>query len=132
MEALSLFKIADALQMPLETTGKAVIGERKATFKSNLGFEVPLQLTARAIFYSEQVGVVVHVLGDLYLLVAHNPDQNGLSAFIIDGAMLEGDVENIVEVKWNLRNVIAEFGKAVRAAFYMKGGEWATLKIPGR
>lgn len=127
---VSLYKISDVLQMPIHYNGKVVTGERWVEWGSKVGLKIPMQLSARAIFFSEQVGVVAHVIGNLYVMVAHNPEKHGLSAYMIDGARLTDEIEEMISKKMSLREVVEYLGKAVVKAFYNTSGTWKPLSLP--
>lgn len=127
---LSLFKIADVLQMPISYDGKVLSGERFAEWTSQIGLKLPMQLSATAIFFSEQVGVVAHVIGELYVMVSHNPSKSGLSLYLIDAGKLEEEITELVSPKMNLREVVEYLGDAIVKAFYHSSGKWKPLAMP--
>lgn len=134
----SLNKIADALQVPLACTSGVIGGGGVARLKLFGKTVVDLQLKPVAIFKSAQVGVVVHVREDLYLMVAHYEKTEALSAYIIDKAVLgtmysKGcDLSSIVTEKMSARDAIGALGKSIKASFYRKdqGTGWKPLVLP--
>jgi len=127
---LSLYKIADALQVPVECNDGIVSGKRTVTIQSVIGLAMKMQLSAKVMFASSQVGVVFGVSGNLLVLVAHNPDKNALSFYIIDKSCLEYDVKDLLGKKATLREAVEILRPAIVKSFYNTKGEWKTLTLP--
>lgn len=126
---LSLYKIADVLQMPLQYDGKKVLGERVGELLTTAGFKIPLQLTALTIFCSEQVGVLVQVVGNLNIMVVTNPAKQGLSAYMLDSSKFPEPSLGI-DKHMNLREVVEYLGDSVVKAFHYSSSGWKELKLP--
>lgn len=128
--SLSLFKISDTLQMPIDYDGKTVSGECAGEWTSISGLKIPVKLTATIIFFSSQVGVIVHIVGNLYVMISHNIERNGLSAHIIDKRKLEGKKLSEISRRMNLREVVAFLGSSIIKSFSHSGSSWSVLTLP--
>lgn len=131
----SLFKIADALQIPLDYADGKVTGQRGATFSPVAGLSLPLDFTVSKLFSGESCGVVAHVLGDLYIVVGHFPKTGAVSAFLIDGSKVVEEGVKIdpclrITSTMGLKEVIQSLKKSVVASFVHKDRKWSTLKLP--
>lgn len=132
---LSLYKIADAMQVPLKYEGGTISGGGKTEIAMGAGIKVPVELKATAIFQSEQVGVLFDVAGDLGILVAHYPKSNAVSAYLIDKSKTEvqGIRVNPVQLiakKATLIGAVKALKMAIVASFFYKSGGWAVLPLP--
>lgn len=132
---LSLFKIADALQMPLTYHDGVIEGEVLGVLKTSVGLELPIQVKAKKLFWNDQCGVLVDVVGDLSMIIAHFPKMSSVSAYLIDKDKLFVDgvktpPELFIAKKMKLAEVIKSVRKAVVASFYYKEGKWKPLTLP--
>lgn len=132
---LSLFKFVDALQFPLSYEDGKISGSIQGVMDSGLGFGIPFIAKAKKICMNEQNTLLIHVVGDLYILVSHFQATGAVSAYLINGALLEMDgvktpPDLFMSKKMSLREIIDALGKAVVKAFYWKGNEWKNLMIP--
>ena len=132
---LSLYKIADALQIPLDYADGKVTGQRGATFSPVKGLVLPLDFTVSKLFSGESCGVVAHVLGDLYLVVGHFPKTGAVSAFLIDGDKVVEEGMKIpphlcISASMGLKEVIGTLRKSIVSSFVFKDRKWSPLKLP--
>lgn len=130
LDLMGMYKISDVLQMPLQYDGKAISGSRNCKWESQIGLTFPMQLSARAVFFSEQFGVVAHVLGNLYIMVSYNPERHGLSAYLIDNDKMADPIEDMVSKGMNLRDVVEYLRPAIVQGFYNTSGAWKPLTLP--
>lgn len=132
---LSLYKLADVLQLDLEYSNGRISGGGSLSVPTDIGLNVLTRLEVRASFYSDQCGVLVHVAGDLYILASHYPKLGGVGAYLVDAAKLKvGGVkatpERLITSKMSIKEVISILGGAVIKAFYYNRGKWSSLAIP--
>lgn len=130
----SLFALSDALQLPLAMKGGVLRGSRSASWDC-LGLPVQITPSVSKMFIGEQVGVLVHVHGDLNVMVAHYPKTGALSAYVIDGAKTKIDgirvtPDSLITKNMDLRDAVASLRGAIVAAFYWKRDIWQKLKLP--
>lgn len=129
--SLSLYKISDAVQIPVIVKSGLVHGERNAIFKVMRGVEMELSMTAQNMFKGEQVGVLFHIAGDLHALVAHYAKTGTVSLFLLDGSKTGAvKLKNLVDPAGDLRTTVEEFGPAVVRSFHWTGERWKPLKLP--
>lgn len=131
---VSLFALSDALQLPLAMKDGVLRGSRSALWDC-LGLPVQITPSVSKMFVGEQVGVLVHVHGDLSVMVAHYPKTGALSAYVIDGAKtkIEGTLvtpDSMITKNMDLRDAVASLREAIVAAFYWKSNIWQKLKLP--
>lgn len=131
---LSLYKIADAFQIPLTYKDGTVSGGRVANWKC-LGVTLEFTVEASKLFSGEQVGVVVHVMGDLYAIVAHYPKTGSVSAYLLDGNKLEMEgvkspPDLFISKKMTLKEVVDSLRGAIVGAYYWKNDLWKELRLP--
>lgn len=133
--SLSLYKIADALQVPLDYQDGVVSGGGVVSFPPVGDLpEFKFCLTPLKIVVSEQVFVLFSVAGDLHLMVSHYPQTSAVSLFFIDGAgiKLQGKktpVPHVLENVADLRAAIGRLKEALVGAFFYSGGQWKPLKV---
>lgn len=131
---LSLYKLADTLQIPLSVSNGKILGSQKMTWKT-LGMEIPITLKAEKMYAGEQVGVLFHVLGDLHIIVSHFPKTGTVSIYMVDGSKTNMDgvkcpPEKLISKTMVIKEVMAGMVGAVVCALYWKQGEWKTLTLP--
>ena len=133
---ISLCKLADALMVPLHVINGDVSGQTNVKMRTKIdGLRLPFKFKAKKMFSYGQTGVLFHIAGNLYIMVAHNPAENTSSAFVIDAAKCEdGGVgtkpEKLIARKSNLGEAVHNMGSAIVAAFYRKQSmHWAPLKL---
>lgn len=132
---LSLYKLADAIQVPLTYENGKVWGEREAKLVSPLDFTLPFKIKARKFFMNEQCGVLAHVRGDLHLIISHFPATGSVSLYLIDGSKLFMDgvkapPELYISKTNGMREVFTALKHAMVVAFAWKGNKWSPLKLP--
>lgn len=128
---LSLFKLADVLQLPLAVKGIAeVSGKRKAVMPLGGGLTFPFTMTAQKMFTKDQVGVLVHVAGDLHILVSHYQKTGSISAFLLDSRKMLSPLEYLITNQMNLSEVIDAVKPCVVKAFHWSGQKWSVLRLP--
>lgn len=130
---LSLYKISDTLQLPFTYKDGKVSGSVERLVKSLVGVNIPIKLKAVKLFSNEQVGLLAHVIGDLFVLVSHYPKTGMVSLYLVDGNELSMDgvktpPDLFISKKMNLREVVTGLKKAIVASFYYKEG-WKKLNL---
>lgn len=131
---LALYKLADTLGMPLKVEEGKLSGESTLQWEMPSGeaLEFPLQVDKG--FFAEQVGAIIHVLGDLYLMASYYPKTLSMSVFLIDRSriIVDGVVappSMVVSKTMDLRSVMAMIGSAVVKGYYWKNGKWSQLAL---
>lgn len=132
---LSLYKIADALQIPITYRDGKATGERGASVKTLLGFDLPFTIKAVKLFMNDQCGLLAHIRGDLYIIVSHFQQTGSISAYLIDAGELSMDgvkapPELFISKSFGLPEVYAALKDSMVAAFSWKGDQWKPLKLP--
>jgi hypothetical protein len=132
---LSMYKIADAMQIKLEISGKEVKGQKDATFTPYPGLSLPVSITAKKMFKNGAAGVVFHVMGDLHMVVAYYSKTGAVSAFLIDGTKLkmqgiQQPPENMISKTMTLKDVVDAIKVGVVSSFIWKDRQWRALKLP--
>lgn len=130
----SLNHIADALQIPMHYVDGTASGSRELTWDC-MGLKVRMCASVSKLFVGEQVGVLVHLQGDLSVVVAHYPKTGALSAYLIDGAKVTCDgvtvtPDSLISKKMGLREVVESLKAAIVGAYYWKNSNWRELKLP--
>lgn len=130
--ALSFYKLSDLLQIPLTWAGGTLEGERTVQVTTTLGLDLPLEVKAVKLFAKDQVGVVVHIRGDLYMIAAHNPESNTVSAYLMDKSKLPDTkpVEKMIAPGCSLREVFNIYRSGIVQGFSWRGDKWKPLKLP--
>jgi hypothetical protein len=126
----SFYALADALQMPIHYDGNGIVRGASRGLIPGLPTPTPVQLIAKAMFLKEQVGVLVHVKGDLYVIVAHNPDKGGTSAFLLNRAHMPVKLESVIQKNMNLREAVGAVRPAIVKAFALRKGQWTPMNLP--
>lgn len=134
--SVALYKITDIMKVPLTVSDKDVSGVAQMHFNaSQSSMSLPLTVTAKKMFSFQQTGVLFHVQGKLWVLVAYNSDYAASSLFVIDASKCEADgvgisPERLMGSKLTLRETIDLFGPAVVRAYAMRNGaQWEQFKI---
>lgn len=134
----SLNRIADVLQVPLAySKSLGITGGGVVSIPMDGGKNLELKVRPRFLFNQEQVGVIFHVAGQLYVMVAFFEKTGALSAYVLDGSVLkEGEhvypPEDFIRSNHSLRDVIGALQHSIKASYYRKEGCWKPLKIPTR
>lgn len=137
MSSVAMYKIADTMQVPLHGTGtKDFGGSQKFHFNGEQSsFSLPFTVAARKMFSNQQTGVLFHVMGDLWTLVAYNDEHQAASLFFIDASRCEDAAgyytpTDALHAKMTLRETIQHLGVAVVKAYARRhGAKWEPLKI---
>jgi hypothetical protein len=133
--SLSLYKIADALQIPIEYVDGTVAGKLDASYDKVPGLCLPVKVRVKKLYVHETVGVLVDVIGDLAILVSHVDTTGALTAILIDKNKLEMDgVKTPPELFFTKRSSGREVVDALRgsivASFMWHQRKWSPLKLP--
>lgn len=130
----SLYKVADVVQVPITYDGHVASGSRTGAFNLLPTLDVEMTVKVMKIFHGAQVGVLFHVLGDLYIVVAHYDKSGVTSAYLVDGAVVlkstGRSVEDCIAKHMILRGVVDTIRKGVVKAFYWKDTVWKPLSLP--
>ena len=139
----TLERIADTMQVPLTYDQKVVpplAGSRRASYAPLPGLTIPFTIRAEKLFHFDQTGVVFHVLGNLWALVAHYEKTNSTTVFLIDQIKMSlvADVEEgarltpdkVIQHKFNLKEAVDMLRPAIVQSFIYKSGVWAKLPLP--
>lgn len=132
---LSLNKIADALKVNLIYENGKVTGTADLAYCPLPGFEMPIKLTVHKLFANDAVGVLAHVVGDLYLVVSHFAKAGAVNVFLIDGNKLSMDGVKappmmFVSKSMTIKQVVGVLRGAIVASFIWKDRRWSVLKLP--
>lgn len=103
-----------------------------ATFSSTYGFKIPFTVEPLIKFGEKTVGLLFHVVGNLYMVAAYYPLSGAVSVYLIDKGALPEDRNPSTYISRNmeLRDVIKSFGSAVVTAFYWGKDRWNPLAVP--
>jgi hypothetical protein len=134
----SLDRIADVMQVPLVYDSKItppIDGKGKAHYAPLPGLDIAFTVRAEKLFYSDQVGVLFHVLGSLWAMVAHYDKTNSTTMFLIDGGKVGVDgtmitPDKMINKKGNLMEAVDILRPAIVKSFIFKGGVWTKLPLP--
>lgn len=128
---MSLYKIADATQIPLTLTDGVISGAAKIRVELAVGLSIPLQMTAIKIFQDgNHVGVLFHVRKDFYVIVAHYQAKGAVSMFFVDKSKLkQGSPENIIGKNMGLKAVVDALSTSVVQAHYYQNGSWKKMVL---
>lgn len=130
----SLTRLSDALAVPLKYDNGDITGSCSVHIPATPTFpEVILDLKALQIVVSEQVFVLFHVSGDLYLIASHYPATGAVSVFLLDGAKLKlsskSAARGILAGVDSIRTMVQKLNHSLVCAFYYLGGAWKPLKL---
>lgn len=92
------------------------------------------EITLVGVLIGEQVGVMVHLVGDLHIFPVVNLATNATTVYLLDGSKSASKGAR-VSLGSNLgkraiREVITDLQPAIVAAFFLRGGSWHPLKLP--
>lgn len=132
---LSLYRLADALQLPFTYDNGTVSGSRKGVLTGPGGIEMDFTITAEKFFSAEQQGLLAHVMGDLHVVVSFFPKSGITSLYLVDASKLTMGGEriaprNLVMSHNGMRDVFISLGAAITAAFSWRDGKWKPLALP--
>lgn len=134
--SVALYKITDTFQVPLTVSGKDVAGHLNINFNgSENSLSLPMTIKAKKMFAYQQTGVLFHIHGKLWTLVAYNDEYGASSMFMIDASKCEADgvgisPERIMGTKLNLRETVDLFGKSIVRAYARRNqGKWEQFKV---
>lgn len=122
--------ISRIMNVPLQVTNDSVTGDAKVFITLPTGDALPLIVTATTSFYNEQLGVLFHIRGDLYILVSHWARTTSSSLYILDASKCSSKLEDLISPTYELRTAFSALRKAVKAGYHYKNGAWRTLTLP--
>lgn len=130
-----LFRIVDALQLPLGLEGGKLVGGGSGTMTTTIeGLTFQLKITPLCMFVNEQCGVLVRVIGDLTLVVSYFQKTEMMSLFVIDEAILRKkykvEASTLIGPKMSLKGVVTALGDSIVASFYCRSTVWKVLTLP--
>jgi hypothetical protein len=130
-----LSRIADVLQVPLEYSDGKAFTNAVFNFEPLPDLNLPVKVKPVKVFMHDQVGVVFHLMGHLYLMVGHFEKTNSTTAFLINQAKL--DIEGVMarpdmllNSKGSLKEAVDALRPGIVKSFVWKGTRWEVLKLP--
>lgn len=127
--SLSLQEVSSVLKIPLTIEDGKILGSGLFELKLK-DMKVKFDVEAKALFNSEQLGVLFHISGDLYLLVAHYYHTKISSAFLLDSSKAIVKLEKLIKPNATLKETVDAIKHTVVASFYNKNYEWHKLTLP--
>jgi hypothetical protein len=135
---MSFIKLSDILQMPLSYDPEpsvGLFGSRAAALATSGEGTLPFTLTAEKVFMNEQCGVLVHVMGDLWVLASHYPKTGALGVYLIDANKLEMDGIKtpptlFISKTFSMLEVYRALSHAIVKAFTRRGNSWEEMRLP--
>jgi hypothetical protein len=132
----ALTRIADVLQVPLEYSEGKAYTNAVFHYEPLPNLNLPVKIKPVKVFMHEQVGVVLHLIGHLYLMVGHFEKTNSTTAFLINQAKLEiegGAIarpEMLLNSKGSLKEAVDALRGGIVKSFVWKSTRWEPLKLP--
>ncbi len=132
---LSLTKIVDAIGITLAVKDGAITGAATLLYTPIPGLTIPIPLRACKHFTSDTDGVVFHVLGHLYLMVANNPVTSVMSAYFIDGSNIQQDQHKVppsmvIGVGFDLKMAVKALRPSIVKAMVYRDNAWTPFELP--
>lgn len=131
---MGLYKIADALQMPLVYENKEVSGSTTVQYSAIPCLRVDMRLKVLRLFVNEVVGVMSHISDNLYIVITYFGNTGVVSALLVDSSKLPADCQSepqkLIGPKFSGREVVATLRQGIVASFCYRNLQWATLKLP--
>jgi hypothetical protein len=133
---VSFSKLADVLGVPLTyTNGVSVTGCASGVIKLPSIGSLKLNMSVVGHFINGTCGVLLHVIGDLYIIAGINPDKGVISIHLVNSAKVEiGGVNvppaTLVDTKCSLRTIVDKFKPAIEKSFILDGNSWCIYKLP--
>jgi len=128
--SLSLYKISDALGIPLHYDNGTISGSAPGKFKVMDGLELPITIEAQKLFFNETCGVLASVMGDLCILVTHYRRTSTVSAFLIDSTKTNMPPKDMFSKQDTMKRVVSLLRPGIVASFIFKDHKWSPLKLP--
>jgi len=133
--ATSLNKIADTLQININYEDGKVSGVTDMLYCPLPGLSIPVKLTLQKFFANETVGVVAHVIGNLYIVASHLNQTGVVNVFLIDGSRLEvvgvrTPPEALISKTMGIKQVVAALRGAIIKSYLWKDRRWSVLNLP--
>jgi hypothetical protein len=132
----SMDRIADATQVPLEYREGKVSGKASALYSPIPSLTLQFNLHAEKLFFNEQVGVLFHVMGDLYLLAAHFEKTETVTAFLVDGMAIDVDgiqvfPQDVIKKEFTLKQAVDTLKPGIVKSFIWDRADkkWNTMKL---
>ena len=135
-----LFDIADTLQMDLMylARGKKVKAEGRVDILQDSSFDIVAQVESVASFVNTkqgQVGILLHVMGDMQILVTNNGAKNTVSLFIIDKTLKPYRVSGEATVFKNtttIRKLVTKLQPSIKKSYTRSftSGIWKEFTLP--
>lgn len=130
----ALTRIADVLQVPLEYVDGKAYTKAVMHYEPLPGLALSAQIKPVKVFMHEQVGVVFHLIGHLYLMVGHFEKTNATTAFLINQAKLDIDgvmprPEMLLNSKGTLKEAVDVLKAGIVKSFLWKGTRWEPIKV---
>lgn len=127
--------IASVLGMKLTVYNGEITGKVGVSFGNPTGIPMEFTVTSVSTFSEGGVGVLLHVAGDLCMIVYRLKSSGIVSVYLIDtqkfsGMGLDMPLKQLVSGSISLREIIKEIKPCIVAQFYWTGASWSTLKLP--
>lgn len=128
-----LYRLSDVLQIPLKFEDGTMTGERSARVSlGGLGAAIKMNLRVVGYFSGEQTGVLIHVMGDLYVISAYFPSMQSTSLLLIDGEKAGGEKKmlRVLSKSQRLQDFYSVFKRAINGGFLWGDNAWKRLSLP--
>jgi hypothetical protein len=126
----SIYEIADSLEMGLKYSNGVLTGTSIPRKVRVSGVDVIVKANiVKHFHHGGQFGVVVNLIGALNIMVVRYKPSSVLSAYLIDGSMV--NISAISENEMSLQDVIALLRSGITASFFKRPmHDWAPLTLP--
>lgn len=127
--SMGLNAIADIMQVPLKYSKGTITGRREMTYNvEELGFKLNASPSPVAYCLSEQLAVLFHVAGDLYVLVAYFEATGGKTCYLIDKKKLTKD--GGLSRSMTLKQAVDAMREGIVKSFLWKDRKWHPFALP--
>lgn len=126
---VSLFALTDATQVPLTYSKGTITGKANASVSLPTGLKLKLPITVKASFISTHVGVLLHVVGELYVVAAYYPPTGAVAVLLLDGSKIDGGPESTIGATSDFVSIVDRLRPSITCAYARRGSEWNVLSI---
>lgn len=127
---VALGQLADALQMVVAYNDGELSIAAPVQYKPVEGLTVVLTPQVKASLAGSSIGALIHVIGDLYMVLSTLESTGVVSAFLVDGKRCKMDeIKAALRKDSTVREVYDLMKKAILKSFMWRNQQWIPLNV---
>jgi hypothetical protein len=128
-----LDRVADTIRVPLNYANGTTQGADRMVYTAGQGMEIETVVRCVKFFFNTHVGVLTHIMGDLYFLSSWFPDTGATIAAVVDGKVLTDagkTPSSVITRDMSMKQVLDALGDSVVRMYLWRDKKWSPMKKP--